>query len=277
MNIDLLMVVFYFVVIFIIGIYKSADQKKDATNYFLSGRKLRWPSIAMSTIATNIQAGHFVGMGGAAYTYGLAQANFEIGAIFGILGAMEAPSQQVITRGGTILWKDGQLTPQKDASEETEFATGMVFDLTGEGATSIYIAVAGLEGSLTEARKIYRETTSNPLSHSVESGNYYKKLLAKSVTIVSPDEEFNEGYRWALVGTDRHFLHTPSVGRGFVAGFAETIPGWGSSRPGYAWYFGRDSVWICLAVLAYGDFKKVRDQLEVLGDFQDISGKFSTN
>ena len=85
MNIDLLMVVLYFVVIFIIGIYKSADQKKDATNYFLSGRKLRWPSIAMSTIATNIQAGHFVGMGGAAYAYGLAQANFEIGAIFGIL------------------------------------------------------------------------------------------------------------------------------------------------------------------------------------------------
>jgi alkylated DNA nucleotide flippase Atl1 len=276
MNIDLLMVVLYFVIIFIIGIYKSADQKKDATNYFLSGRKLRWPSIAMSTIATNIQAGHFVGMGGAAYTYGLAQANFEIGAIFSILGAMETPSQQVITRGGTILWKDGQLTPQKDASEETEFATGMVFDLTGEGATSIYIAVAGLEGSLTEARKIYRETTSNPLSHSVESGNYYKKLLAKSVTIVSPDEEFNEGYRWALVGTDRHFLHTPSVGRGFVAGFAETIPGWGEC-PRYAWYFGRDSVWTCLAVLAYGDFKKVRDQLEVLGDFQDISGKFSTN
>jgi len=247
MNIDLLMVVLFFVIIFIIGIYKSADQKKDATNYFLSGRKLRWPSIAMSTIATNIQAGHFVGMGGAAYTYGLAQANFEIGAIFGILGAMETPSQQVITRGGTILWKDGQLTPQKDASEETEFATGMVFDLTGEGATSIYIAVAGLEGSLTEARKIYRETTSNPLSHSVESGNYYKKLLAKSVTIVSPDEEFNEGYRWALVGTDRHFLHTPSVGRGFVAGFAETIPGWGSARgmPGISVGTASGPVWQC--------------------------------
>jgi Na+/pantothenate symporter len=39
--------------------------------------ELRWPSIAMSTIATNIQAGHFIGMGGAAYAYGLAQANFS--------------------------------------------------------------------------------------------------------------------------------------------------------------------------------------------------------
>ena len=85
MNIDLLIVLSYFVVIFIIGLYKSAAQSKDATAYFLSGRKLRWPSIAISTIATNIQAGHFIGMGGAAYAYGLAQANFEIGAIFGIL------------------------------------------------------------------------------------------------------------------------------------------------------------------------------------------------
>jgi len=85
MNIDLMMVLFYFVVIFLIGIYKSGSQNKDASSYFLSGRTLRWPSIAMSTIATNIQAGHFIGMGGAAYAYGLAQANFEIGAVFGIL------------------------------------------------------------------------------------------------------------------------------------------------------------------------------------------------
>ena len=85
MNIDLLMVIVYFVIIFLIGIYKSGKQKKDATTYFLSGRNLRWPAIAMSTIATNIQAGHFIGMGGAAYVYGLAWANFEIDAVFGIL------------------------------------------------------------------------------------------------------------------------------------------------------------------------------------------------
>jgi len=85
MNIDLIMVLVYFVVIFLIGMYKSGRQKKDAATYFLSGRNLRWPAIAMSTIATNIQAGHFIGMGGAAYVYGLAWANFEIDAVFGIL------------------------------------------------------------------------------------------------------------------------------------------------------------------------------------------------
>ena len=85
MNIDLTMVIVYFVIIFLVGIYKSGKQKKDAESYFLSGRSLRWPAIAMSTFAHNIHAGHFIGMGGAAYVYGLAWANFEIDAVFGIL------------------------------------------------------------------------------------------------------------------------------------------------------------------------------------------------
>ena len=48
---------------------------------------MRWPSIAISTIATNIEAGHFLSVAGAAYVDGLALANFELNAIFGIVVA----------------------------------------------------------------------------------------------------------------------------------------------------------------------------------------------
>jgi len=41
---------------------------------------LRWPSVALSTIATNIQGYQFLGMMGAAYLYGLAQASLNINA-----------------------------------------------------------------------------------------------------------------------------------------------------------------------------------------------------
>ena len=63
--------------------------KANATvdSYFLSNRNLRWPSIALSTIATNINGYQFLGMMGSAYLYGLAQANLEINAIQGILMA----------------------------------------------------------------------------------------------------------------------------------------------------------------------------------------------
>lgn len=55
--------------------------------YFLSSRNLRWPSIALSSIATNINGYQFLGMMGSAYLFGLAQASLEINAIQGILMA----------------------------------------------------------------------------------------------------------------------------------------------------------------------------------------------
>jgi len=67
----------------------SGRTKEEVTaeSYFLSSRNLRWPSIALSTIATNINGYQFLGMMGSAYLYGLAQASLEINAIQGILMA----------------------------------------------------------------------------------------------------------------------------------------------------------------------------------------------
>ena len=85
--IDLLIVALYFTVVIIVAI--SGKQTKEVTTeeYFLSSRRLKWPSIAFSTIATNIQGYQFLGMMGSAYLYGLAQASLEINAIQGILFA----------------------------------------------------------------------------------------------------------------------------------------------------------------------------------------------
>jgi SSS family solute:Na+ symporter len=85
MWIDAAIILAYFVVIMVIGIRARSAENVSAEEYFLSSRSLRWPSIAISTIATNISAGHFIGLAGSAYLYGLAQANFELNAIFGIL------------------------------------------------------------------------------------------------------------------------------------------------------------------------------------------------
>jgi len=61
----------------------KADSSAD--EYFLSSRNLSWYSVALSTIATNIQGYQFLGMMGSAYLFGLAQANLEINAVQGIL------------------------------------------------------------------------------------------------------------------------------------------------------------------------------------------------
>jgi SSS family solute:Na+ symporter len=83
--IDFLIVISYFLLVMMAAI--SGVQKKELTSeeYFLSSRSLRWPSIAFSTIATNVGGYQFIGMMGSAYLYGLAQASLEINAVQGIL------------------------------------------------------------------------------------------------------------------------------------------------------------------------------------------------
>jgi hypothetical protein len=46
-----------------------------------------------------------------------------------------------------------------------------------------------------------------------------------------------------------------------------------SARPGFGWYFGRDSLWTLYAVNAYGDFQLTRDQLEFLLQRQSSEGQ----
>lgn len=86
--IDLVIVIAYFAAVMVAAI--TGRQKTEVTSeeYFLSSRSLRWPSIAFSTIATNIQGYQFLGMMGSAYLYGIAQASLEINAVQGILLAV---------------------------------------------------------------------------------------------------------------------------------------------------------------------------------------------
>lgn len=85
--VDLLIVLSYFILVFVAALSGRSGQEVTTEEYFLSNRNLRWPSIALSTIATNINGYQFLGMMGSAYLYGLAQASLEINAIQGILMA----------------------------------------------------------------------------------------------------------------------------------------------------------------------------------------------
>lgn len=87
MLIDAFIVLIYFVVVFLIALRGRQGSEATIEDYFLSSRNLKWPSIAISTIATNVQGYQFLGMMGSAYLYGLAQANLEINAMQGLLMA----------------------------------------------------------------------------------------------------------------------------------------------------------------------------------------------
>ena len=82
---DLFVVIFYFSIVISFALKGRLSNGVSASQYFLSSRNLPWYSVAISTIATNIQGYQLLGMMGSAYIFGLAQANLEINAVQGIL------------------------------------------------------------------------------------------------------------------------------------------------------------------------------------------------
>ncbi len=84
---DLSIVLLYFTAVMVAALRGQSAASMSSEEYFLSSRNLRWYSVAISTIATNVQGYQFLGMMGSAYLYGLAQANLEINAMQGILMA----------------------------------------------------------------------------------------------------------------------------------------------------------------------------------------------
>jgi glycogen debranching enzyme len=104
------------------------------------------------------------------------------------------------------------------------------------------------------------------------TGRYYRTFLSEHLAIETPDKQFDEAFAWAEVSIDQLKVQT-------TPGHAETalvagIDGSGdSARPGFGWYFGRDSLWTLYAVNAYGDFQLSRDQLDFLFKRQSPSGQ----
>lgn len=90
--IDYLIVVFYILVVLIIGFYWKR-RTRNSEEYFLAGRKVGWIAIGASLFATNISSEHFLGLAGTGSKSGLAVGHFEWLAclILLILGWVFAP------------------------------------------------------------------------------------------------------------------------------------------------------------------------------------------
>jgi glycogen debranching enzyme len=104
----------------------------------------------------------------------------------------------------------------------------------------------------------------------------YKKLLANSVSIETPDKALNEAFQWGVVSIEQLRAHpldahgSPTGETALVAGYYTSAD---SARPGFGWFFGRDSLYTLYAVNGYGDFALSKAELEFLIARQRADGK----
>ncbi|MCF8231875.1 MAG: hypothetical protein K9J27_06760 [Bacteroidales bacterium] len=191
-----------------------------------------------------------------------------------ITGAGKKPVNRLSGQYSGFTTEKGDFKGQRT----NDFVAATIAEYQLNSVDHLDFVIAATNRGMGPATSVYREYMKRPEKVYEQSQKYYEELLAEHLIIESPDEKFNEAYKWAMIGADRFFVNTPGLGKSLVAGYGTTANGWDgdhdiSGRPGYAWYFGRDGQWSGFALDGYGDFKKVRDILKIYMDFQSPRGK----
>jgi len=151
-------------------------------------------------------------------------------------------------------------------SQENAFRLGV----TAKGRDSKVIAIAGSVHGLAAAAETYRHLCADAPALLQQSADYYRNYLRRTVQLELPDAQLQQAYDWTRVSIVQGLVTNPYLGTGQVAGYRTSGDG---QRPGFAWFFGRDSMWTGLALNAAGDFADTHTALEFISKYQRDDGK----
>lgn len=152
------------------------------------------------------------------------------------------------------------------ASDENSVLLGV----TPKGKETKVLVIAAAVTGQADAVKTYERLLSTYSDLQYEASQYYRGYLARTVGLDLPDPTLQQAYDWARISTMQGVVNNPYLGTGLVAGYRTSGV---SQRPGFAWFFGRDSEWTSFALNAEGDFATSRAALDFIGKFQRDDGK----
>jgi glycogen debranching enzyme len=147
--------------------------------------------------------------------------------------------------------------PKRDTNRY--FPLLMAVGTTVEAATNI-----------TLQEKLNRLDATLPQIYAKHAARY--ELMKNELTaILTPDPHLNDDFVWAEMSIEQLKAKAqPSGEIGLVAGYYSSGD---SARPGFGWYFGRDTLYTLYAVNSFGDFTLTREALEFLMKRQRDDGK----
>jgi len=152
------------------------------------------------------------------------------------------------------------------SSNEDSFDLGVTAKKT---ENRLVILAASVHGA-ADAQKTYQQLSTDYARLLTEAAGYYRSYLGRTVSVELPDTQLQQAYDWSRISVLQGFVNNPFLGTGMIAGYRTSGT---SQRPGFAWFFGRDSMWTALALNAEGDFSTSRTALEFLSKFQRDDGK----
>ncbi len=143
---------------------------------------------------------------------------------------------------------------------------GRIYPLLTAASDSASPATLASQNSLLD--KVLAQQRAVP-SLKETNAAYYAAFSARTLSLTTPDEEFNDAFRWAAISIDQSRVRAGQQ-LGLVAGWSSSDD---TDRPGFGWFFGRDTLWSLYAVNSYGDFELTRHAIDFLLAHQRADGK----
>ncbi|HWC15674.1 MAG TPA: amylo-alpha-1,6-glucosidase [Terriglobales bacterium] len=139
-----------------------------------------------------------------------------------------------------------------------------------KGRSLSYILIAGSTSGPDDARNAYQRLASDPERLFTAAHKYYEDYLSRTLSLELPDPQLQAAYDWARISVIQGLVANPFLGKGLVAGYRSSGD---TARPGFAWFFGRDSLWTDLALDSIGDFDSTKTALDFIARYQRQDGK----
>ena len=163
--------------------------------------------------------------------------------------------------------RPGVMVPYQEHPQTFPTELKLSYDPQRDGSRiyPLVMAIADEKAPLQQAEKVIAEV---PRLYAATQ-NYYAHFFDDRLTVDTPDQRINQGLQWAELAIDQaQVKHNDETG--LIAGYYESAD---SARPGYAWFFGRDTLFTTYAINSYGDFSLTRKALDFLLRRQRADGK----
>jgi glycogen debranching enzyme len=163
---------------------------------------------------------------------------------------------------------DAHLAYETNYSSSDE--NSMRLGVSPKGKDRKELVVAGSVTGVADAIKEYEHLENSYAEAIRDTARYYQSYLDRTVSLELPDSRLQQAYDWARISTIQGLVTNPYLGTGLVAGYRTSGT---SQRPGFAWFFGRDSLWTSFALNAEGDYTTTRTALDFISKYQRDDGK----
>ena len=161
----------------------------------------------------------------------------------------------------------GILAPYQERPQTYEAELKLRFDPKAD-AGKLYPLLM-VSGTAADCARSLKDLNDRVTALYRTTADYYAHFFDHRLTVETPDPRFDQAIRWAEIAIDQAQVKFHEE-TGLVAGYYTSAD---SARPGYGWFFGRDTEWTLYAIDSYGDFALSRAALEFLFKRQRDDGK----